>query len=141
MKASPLHVDWSLNVCDKSDGFNIKGRILNFDAEMMTPFLKPYMNVKTKGILKEVYFNFTGNDNNAKGDFAIKYDDLKLTVYRKKNPDKKNGLLTAFGNLLLKNDTKGELVSTEVALKRIPEKSFYNFLWRSIAEGLKKIMT
>lgn len=140
MKESPLHVDWSLNVLDKNDGFNIRGRILNFDAEKIIPFTKPYMNVTTKGILNEVYFNFIGNDNNAKGDFAIKYDNLKVQIYRKKDPEKVNKFLTAIGNLFVKNDSKGELVSAEVSLERIQEKSFYNFLWRSIAEGLKKTL-
>jgi len=140
MKESPLHVDWVLNVMDKSDGFNIKGRILNFDAQKIIPFTKPYMNVTTKGVLNEVYFNFTGNDVNAKGDFAIKYDNLKVQIYRKNDREKVNKLLTALGNLFVKNDTKGELKSVEVELERIPEKSFYNFLWRSIAEGLKKIL-
>ncbi|MGK4568246.1 hypothetical protein [Flavobacterium sp. 3HN19-14] len=140
MKASPLRVDWTLNVLDKTDGFNIKGRILNFDASAMEPFVKPYMNITTNGILKEVYFNFTGNDISSQGDFAVKYDDLKVKVFRKKNPDKKNGFMTAIANLLVKNDTKGELVSTEVSVKRIPNTSFYNFLWRNIQEGLKKIM-
>lgn len=140
MKESPLHVDWSLNVLDKNDGFTIRGRILNFDAEKIIPFTKPYMNVTTKGVLNEVYFNFIGNDNNANGDFAIKYDNLKVQIYRKKDPEKVNKFLTAIGNLFVKNDSKGELVSAEVSLERIPEKSFYNFLWRSIAEGLKKTL-
>ena len=140
MKESPLNVDWSLNVLDKSDGFNIKGRILNFDAQKIVLFTKPYMNVTTKGILNEVYFNFTGNDVNAKGDFAIKYDNLKVQIYRKNDREKVNKFLTALGNLFVKNDTKGELKSAEVELDRIQEKSFYNFLWRSIAEGLKKIL-
>ena len=140
MKESPLNVDWSLNVLDKSDGFNIKGRILNFDAQKIVPFTKPYMNATTKGILNEVYFNFTGNDVTAKGDFAIKYDNLKVQIYRKNDREKVNKFLTALGNLFVKNDTKGELKSAEVELDRIQEKSFYNFLWRSIAEGLKKIL-
>jgi len=140
MKESPLHVDWTFNVMDKNDGFNIKGRILNFDAQKIVPFVKPYMNVMTKGILNEVYFNFTGNDRVAQGDFAIKYDNLKVEIYRKNDREKVNKVLTALGNLFLKNDSKGDLKSAEVSLERIPEKSFYNFLWRSIAEGLKKIL-
>lgn len=140
MKESPLHVDWVFNVMDKNDGFNIKGRILNFDAQKIIPFTKPYMNATTKGVLNEVYFNFTGNDRQAQGDFAIKYDNLKVEIYRKKDREKINKLMTLLGNMLIKNDTKGELKSAEVSLERIPEKSFYNFLWRSIAEGLKKIL-
>lgn len=85
MNTSPLTINWKLNVLDPTDGFNIQGKILNFPAEKLTPFIKPYLNVTVKGMLDQVHFNFTGNDKSIKGDFAIDYDDLKLTVYRKKN--------------------------------------------------------
>jgi hypothetical protein len=140
MEESRLDIDWTLNVMDKTDGFNINGRLYNFDAEKMNPFIKPYMNAQAKGKLNEVYFNFSGNDISANGDFALKYDDFKISVYQKKDHKKKNKLLTSIVNLFAKNDSKGDVKNVKVALKRIPEKSFYNFLWRSIAEGLKKIM-
>lgn len=140
MNTSPLRVDWRFNVMDQSDGFKIKGDILNFDVEKIVPFTKPYMNVTAKGILNEVHFNFTGNDYKSRGTFAVKYDDLKFIVFKKDDRKKKNKLLTFVGNLFVKNDTKKKLKEAQIELERIPEKSFYNFLWRSIAEGLKKIL-
>jgi len=140
MNASPMKVDWRFNVLDKSDGFNIKGSILNFDTDQISVFSKPYINATTKGILDKVYFNFTGNDVKAKGDFALEYHDFKVKLYKKKKPEKEAKLKSAIGNLFIKNDSKDELKSTEVELDRIQEKSFYNFLWRSIAEGLIKIL-
>jgi len=139
MSASPMHVEWKLNVLDKSDGFNIRGSIKNVDSRRVNAFSKPYINATTEGILNEVYFNFTGNDARSHGEFAIKYDNFKVTFYQKKDREKKNKFLTAVGNLFVKNDTKGNIKSTEVELERIPEKSFYNFFWRNIAEGLTKI--
>jgi hypothetical protein len=41
---------------------------------------------------------------------------------------------------LVKNDSKEKAKTADVELERIQEKSFYNFLWRSIAESLKKIL-
>ena len=140
MNTSPMKVNWRLNVLDKTDGFNIKGSILNFDTKKLTVFTKPYINIKQEGVFDEVYFNFTGNDVNAKGDFALKYHDLKVAIYKKKHPEKKNKIVSALANLLVKNDSDGETKNAEVELKRIPEKSFYNFFWRSIQEGLKKIL-
>ena len=140
MNVSPMKVTWKINILDKSDGFNIKGSILNFPAKQLKPFTKPYMNVAVDGMLNEVYFNFTGNDKTSKGDFAIKYDDIKVTIFRKNKPEKKNKLLSAVGNLLVKNDSDEKLVEAKVELERIPEKSFYNFLWRNIGEGLKETL-
>lgn len=139
MDISPMKVDWKLNVLDKSDGFNIKGTILNFDSKRIAAFSKPYINATTEGILNEVYFNFTGNDKGSHGKFALKYDDFKVTFYQKDDRKKKNKFLSAIGNLFVKNDSKGKVTEADVEIERIPEKSFYNLLWRSIADGLKKI--
>ena len=81
------------NVLDKMDGFIIKGTILNFPAEQLKPFTKPYMNVDVEGMLDEVYFNFAGNDMKSKGNFAIKYEDLNVTVYKKNSRKEKNKFL------------------------------------------------
>lgn len=139
MDASPMHVDWTLNILDKSDPFRIRGKILNVPAQNVNAFSKPYINAETEGVLQEVYFDFKGNDKKSHGNFALKYDDFKLTVYQKKDPKKKNKFLTAIGNLFVKNDSKDRVKNAEVELERIPEKSFYNFFWRNIAEGLLKI--
>ncbi len=140
MNTSPMKVDWKLNVLDKSDGFNIKGSILKFDTKKLVAFTKPYSNMKQEGFFDEVYFNFTGNDVNSKGDFALKYHDLKVTLYKKNDSNKKNKLKSAVANLFVKNDSDGEAKNTKVEVKRIPEKSFYNFFWRNIEEGMKKVL-
>lgn len=138
MKRSPMHVDWRFNVMDKSDSFKIKGRIINFETEKLAVFTKPYLNATTNGTFEQVYFNLGGNDAQAGGDFALKYKDLKVTLYRKKDREKVSKLKSWVGNLLLKNDSDGELVEHEVEVERIKEKSFYNYFWRLIAEGIKK---
>ncbi len=140
MMLSPLRIVWKLNVMDKRDGFTIEGKLANFDAESMVRFTKPYMNVKVTGTMDEVYFNFTGNDKKVIGEFAVKYDDLKFTIFQKDNREKKNKFLTFVAKVFIKKDTKEKVKGTNVELERIPEKSFYNFLWRSVAEGLKKIL-
>ena len=140
MNTSPLNIFWKLNVLDKTDGFNIKGTLTNFDVKNITPFSKPHLSLTAKGIIEEVNFNFTGNDNKNQGELAVKYDDLKFTIYKKDDPKKKNKLLTFVARIFVKKDTKDEIKNTYIDIERTPDKSFYNLLWRSIAEGLKKIL-
>lgn len=140
MNDSPFHINWKLNVMDKSDGFNINGVLANFDAEKIIPFSKPYMNITTKGTIDEVRFNFSGNDSRNTGDFKVKYDDLKFTVYKKDDRKKKNKLMTFLTRIFVKKDTKDRLKDAQIEVERIPEKSFYNFFWRSVEQGLKKIL-
>lgn len=140
MKNSPLDVDWSFNVLDKNDGFHIQGLISNFDVAAMGQFSKPYMNASFTGVFHKYRFNFYGNDNVSKGNASLDYDDLKVKLYKKKKPEKEAKLKSAIANLLVKNDSKDKAKTADVEIERIQEKSFYNFLWRSIAESLKKIL-
>ncbi|MBF4517443.1 hypothetical protein IRZ71_13850 [Flavobacterium sp. ANB] len=140
MKTSPLDVDWSFNVLDKKDSFHIQGVISNFDVSAMGQFSKPYMNATFTGTFHKYRFNFYGNDTTSKGNASLDYDDLKVKLYKKKNPEKEAKLKSAIANLLVKNDSKDKVKTTDVEIERIQEKSFYNFLWRSIAESLKKIL-
>jgi hypothetical protein len=140
MKRSPLKVDWSFNVLDKTDGFKISGSIKKFNTEKLEDFTKPYMNIIIKGDLDEVYFNFAGNDFINKGTFSIKYDDLNVEIYQNDKRLKKNKFLSAIGNLFIKNDSDEEVKAVEIEVERNQEKSFYNFLWISLADGLKQIL-
>lgn len=65
---------------------------------------------------------------------------MKIKVYQKKNRDKESKLKTWVGNLLLKNDSDDELIEHEISVDRIKEKSFYNYFWRCLAEGMKKTL-
>lgn len=138
MNTSPLKAGWSFNVLDKNDGFKIKGTILNFNTKNVTQFLKPNTNVVTAGIIKKVHFDFFGNDNAARGTFGLNYKDLKVTVFKKKKPKEVSKIKSAIANLFIKNDSDNQMKYQEVTVSRLQEKSFFNFFWRCIAEGLLK---
>jgi hypothetical protein len=133
-------VHWTFNVLDVKDGFTIKGSIQNFDIKAMYQFTKPYINASFDGVFKSYTFNIVGNDKSAHGHSNLEFKDLDVTLYKKNDPDKKAKLKSAVANLLLKNDSNGKSKEAKIELERIQEKSFYNFLWRSIAESLKKIL-
>lgn len=140
MDVSPLKVDWQFNVLDETDGFTIKGTVLNFPANELKPFTKPHMNVDVEGKLDQVYFNFAGNDVRSNGDFAIEYRNLEVTVYKKNSRREKNKFLTMASNLFVKENSEEKIKEAKVEVDRIQEKSFFNFLWRNIGEGLKKTL-
>lgn len=139
MNTSTMNVKWSFNILDKSDAFKIKGNILKLPAEKLSPFIKPYMNVTADGMLDKVYFNYVGNDNMAKGDLSLEYEDLKVNVLQK-DRKKKNKFVSAIANIFVKKDTKERVKNATVEVNRIQEKSFFNLLWRTTADGLKQLL-
>jgi len=140
MKDSQLKVHWTFNVLDTKDAFTIKGTIQNFDIKSMYQFTKPYINASFDGVFKSYTFDIVGNDKNAHGNASLAFKDLDVTLYKKDDPDKKAKLKSAVANLFLKNDSNGKSKQAKIEIERIQEKSFYNLLWRSIAESLKKIL-
>lgn len=137
MKAAPLKVKWSFDVMDRNDSFTISGHLQNIKSEQLNKVTKGLMNATTSGNLKEVIFKFKGNKEKSWGTFEIDYDDLKVDIY-KKDGKKKNKLVSALGNLIVKSDSNDKLKKVDVGVDRIKEKSFYNLLWRTVEDGLKK---
>lgn len=138
MNDSKLKVNWSFNPMNRNENFNIKGSISNFDAARMTPFVKPYLHATAEGNVKEVDFNFSGNDHSASGDFGIKYDNLKVTLYNPKT-GKTRDILSKIGNLALKSNTRDEFYEVKIKeVERKKDKSFFNFLWLCVQQGLKQ---
>lgn len=140
MKNSPLKIHWTLDILDPKDGFRIKGNIENFNIQALSKFTRPYINTSFTGVFKTFDFDITGNDKNATGTAWLAYKDLKVTFYKKNNPNKEAKIKNILANLIVKKDSDGKTKKAEIELERIPEKSFYNFLWRNIAEFLKEIL-
>ena len=140
MKDSPFKLNWSFDVLDKKDNFTMRGVVSNLDIVDLQRFTRPYLNASTEGKFEQLKFTIKGNDYNSYENASLKYHDLKVTLYKKGKPEKKNKIKSALANLILKNDSNGETKTTKVTVERIPEKSFFNFLWLNIAAVLKDIL-
>lgn len=138
MNESRLKVKWTFNPMNRNEDFNISGNIFNFDAKKMTPFIKPYLHATAEGNIKEVEFNFNGNNKTAKGNFGIKYNNLRATLYNPKT-GKERKFLTSVGNLALKSNTKDKQNEVKInEVERKQDRSFFNFFWLCVQQGLKQ---
>lgn len=138
MNDSKLNAVWRFNPMNRTDKFSIKGNIYSFNAAKMTPFIKPYLHASTEGNIQEVRFHFNGNDINAAGTFGIKYDNLKLTAYNSNN-NKERKILSTVGNILVKSGTHGKFKEEKIeTVTRKQDRSFFNFFWLCIQQGLKQ---
>ncbi|NDI99274.1 hypothetical protein GWA97_09320 [Flavobacterium sp. LaA7.5] len=136
MEQSPLQVHWFFNITDTYDTFTIEGGLQNLDAAQLNTVTKGLMNAKTSGNITGVDFTFNGNREKSTGSFAIRYDNLKVEIL-KKDSNNKNKLLSFVGNLVVKNDSNGNMKKTDVTAERVKNKSVFNFLWRFLQQGLK----
>lgn len=136
MQQGDLVASWQFDIMDRSDKFNINGDLKNFPAPAMNPFLKPYMKVQASGKIDHMAFNFNGNNDQANGNYAMDFKNLKMTLFNKENKERK--VLTAAANLVVRSDTDGFKKTEIKPVDRKKEKSFFNFLWLCIMQGLKQ---
>jgi len=136
MHESELKVNWTFNPMNRNEGFKIKGNLYNYDLHKTTPFLKPRIFASAEGIAHEVAFNFAGDDVVGSGNFLIKYDDLKVSIY-KKDLEGKSPLKELLANVLVKKSSNGEAKEVEIKpVYRKQDRSFFNFFWSCVEQGL-----
>ena len=139
MKTSPMNVNWSFDTARKDDFFKISGNISNLPAENINLFVQPYLNITVQGEIKQLNFNYSGNNTHIFGDMNMTHKDLKVSILDKETKQKKK-FLSALVNLFVKSNSKKFPESVEVDVRRDNTKSFFNLFWRGIEEGLKKTL-
>lgn len=138
MGQAPLKVNWSFDVRNTADYFNISGNMGTIGYEQMNRFMKPAMNVETKGNIDSMEFDFSGNRNEAEGEMKLVYKDFKVEVLRS-DGSRKNKVLSALANLILNNDAEtGDAARDNIRVTRDKTKSFWNYFWLCIREGALK---
>ena len=139
MGKSPLDVQWNFKVNDTTDYFTIKGSSFSIPPPSINSFFKPAFNMRATGSgIEEVYFNFSGNSNQARGQLKLVYDKFKVEVLQK-DGKKKNTILSIAANLLVNKKPKDGSITEHVeGVKRDKTKSFWNYFWSCLQAGLKK---
>ena len=141
MDQAALQLNWAFKVNNRSDWFSVSGNMGTLSAQNMNTFLTPGMNVKAKGDITSMIFNFSGNRNVATGGLNIAYKDFKIEVL-KNDGTEKSGFLTTIANIFVKhNGESGENVNKGLEIERNKTKSFWNYLWSCIKKGALKTFT
>lgn len=139
MGISPMKVNWNFDTADLRDNFTIGGYINDLPANDINPFIKPYMNITATGTITSLNYNFKGNNDIMNGKFKITHKDLKVSLLDKETKEKKK-FLSGVANLFVKKDSQTFPESVDIYVERNKERSFFNFYWKGIEDGLKKTL-
>ncbi|SNR59495.1 hypothetical protein SAMN04488009_2712 [Maribacter sedimenticola] len=143
MGAGKFNLNWKFNVHDEHNRFVISGGLSNFKTERLNEFLTPNLRTQTTGTIDQMYFTISGDDYTANGDIKMNYEDFKFQVLDKERKGVKK-ILSFIGNLFINDGSKADedgfrygTISTE----RVQHKSFFNYLWISLQDGLLDVLT
>ncbi|MBW2962464.1 hypothetical protein [Mesonia aestuariivivens] len=142
MGKSKLSVDWRFKVNNKRDLFTIKGSVFKIPESSINSFFVPAFGMRTLGEVEELYFNFKGDKDQARGELKIAYNDFKVEVL-KKDSAQKNNFLSALVNVVVKKNSRknGETITNPKNIERNKTKSFWNYFWTCLQAGLREAIT
>ncbi len=140
----PINGNFKFILNSKDGEFTTTGNVSGFDALKLNKVSVPMALIKIdRGTINSIDFNLRGNNTSAKGDFVMKYNDLKVDILKRDKTTKaikKRGFLSLAANLILVNDNPGKqgLRKVNPVFERNIYKSFFNLVWKTVFTGMKK---
>lgn len=125
------------NSLSKNDDFEVTGNIRSFAASYLNNCIEPSTRTSiSDGYINYIKFNFSGNNNAARGKLDIDYSNLKLKV---EEDVKLNKLKTFVANLFARNDddqSKTEKYTGEIKFNRRKDRFIFNYWWNAFKSGI-----
>lgn len=147
MRTGKLRARFDLTLNDPSGAFGVSGQLRDMDGREMNPATKPLGEVSIRSAnIREMDFNFRGNERSCSGTFKLLYSDLKIDFLKDmktaKGKKRKKGLVSFLANVMAlhnENPTPDRPVRmARPRFERHPKKSFFNLIWKTIFTGIKE---
>jgi hypothetical protein len=135
-------LDVSFHFPLNEDYHTITGRLKEMNAMVLNDALEPIASVRIEsGAISTMRFEMRLDKKGAIGFLEVIYEDLKISVLDGETGDKNlRSRITSFlaNNLKIKKENRADNPRMgKIAYVREPEKSFFNYWWKSLRTGLK----
>jgi hypothetical protein len=145
MGAGKLDVNFKFDLTAKDGAFSYSGALVDMEGKALNRITRPLGLVKVNsGHIDKLAFDIKANDQLARGEVSFAYKDLSVAILKKvKGEDRlvKQGLMSFLANALIINsdnpNANGVFVTAPITHKRIETASFFNFIWKTLFQGVK----
>ncbi|MDN3654423.1 hypothetical protein QWZ08_02225 [Ferruginibacter paludis] len=143
LNAADIVTEWRMPLNQSDSTFSAAGSLGAMNATVLNSITEPLGLAAIKnGTINKLAFDLTGNNYKSKGNTTFLYNNLGVSVLKMDDNDelKKRGLVSLLANTLIVNNNpkNGNTYTGEIDFERDIHKSFFNFLWKSIFDGVKK---
>ena len=143
MGEAPIELTWNFDANKENDAFYVSGVVTDFKSESINQFLRSNLRTEAEGDVQELYFTVSGDAISSSGDMKMNYEDFRFTVL-KKDRTGVNKLLTFVGNIFTNDGSKTDKQGYrygEIYAERDNTKSFFNYLWLNVMDGIVNTLT
>ena len=137
-----IKTEWLLPLNLEDTLFTVTGEVGQMDAIVLNQIIEPLGMASIKsGTIHKLIFDLKCNNYYGEGHVTFLYNNLKVEVLKMSDEElKKRGLASFLANTFIKNDNpnNNSTYVGNVDFKRDITKSFFNLLWKSIFDGVKK---
>lgn len=145
MGQGKLDIRFRFDLHSAMGAFDYKGAIRNLDGRKLNRITKPLGMIQVnKGMIQELAFDIRADQDLAKGKVDFRFNDLSVGLLKKEEGRErlvKQGLLSILANALViysDNPTAdGKYTSSTIHYQREPKASFFNFIWKTLFQGVK----
>ncbi len=148
MDAGNLSATFSFDLANaKTGNFMVDGLLGPMDGTRLNPITKPMGMFEIESLkVNQIKFHINGTNSHGSGRVLFTYNDLKITALKEEEDKlKKKGFLTFLANtFIIQTDNppkNGKASSQPGSAERDIHRSFFNLIWKTLLDGLKKNIT
>lgn len=127
---------------NKNNKFSFSGSLQKTNPEIFSNYLNRNARIRIKsGKLRYMEFTVNADEEKASGKMKLYYQNLKVSLLRKKDPARKSRFKTFLANTFIhrNNPTKKDkkVRTGKIIYKRKVKRSIFNYMWKCILAGIK----
>lgn len=148
MNKAEADVRFVFDLSDPANGFSYEGSLAPMKATVLNKATRYLGLLKIRsGNIRQLRFRFSADSRQTTGSVLLRYDELSISILSLDELSgrlEKKGLASLVANLLvLRNNNVTDTSAkreAHITYPRDPEKSVFNYMWKSIFKGVKEIV-
>ncbi|WP_432710445.1 hypothetical protein [Pedobacter sp.] len=140
-----LETNFKFDLVAKDGAFSYGAQLKGMNGVMLNPVTKPLGMLHVKScIIQGLKFNIKANESRALGKLELKYNHLAIALLKReegKGAFIRQGLLSLLANMVVINpanpNASGKLYVANIDYQRDPYRSFFNFIWKTLFQGIR----
>lgn len=141
---SPVDFRFTTRVADTTDRFEVEAHIGGMPFNALNTVLGPLLDVQAiTGRIDTIIMHMRADDRVAEGKVRLAYRDLRMVQGEVVTRKARNKPMSVLMNAVIRNEQElGDISQTDerYTLPRARDRSIFNYLWRGLREGSKKVL-